>query len=357
MIAYKTLSEHDRATQKVQNQLKGLCSPIALAPNDASNTLREGAYKNNTDHVDLSAFTAVIHIDKQAMTIEIEPRASMRQLVAACLAEGLIPLVVPEFTSITVGGAIMGAALESSSHREGQFSDTALEYEVLLGDGSKLKVSPESHPDLFYGLSGSYGSLCLLTLVKLQLKPAKPFVHLTIEPFEDQGKLLATLKERSEADFVEGIVFEPNFGVVITGKLSDTPPHCGQNISQSKWMDRFFYHQILQLAQEGHKQATMTLSDYLFRLDRGAFWMGRFLLSPLLLLQAIFKFRVTTMPEKIKKNTSRFPVKKRTECLLSLSFWLDLQKCDDLPPLAQSPSAHQRTTFFCSRSLCTRRKN
>ena len=50
----------------------------------------------------------------------LEPGITMEEMVNYALENGVIPLVVPEFPGISVGGAISGAALESSSFRYGQ---------------------------------------------------------------------------------------------------------------------------------------------------------------------------------------------------------------------------------------------
>ena len=46
-----------------------------------------------------------------------------------------MPAVVPQLKTITLGGAVAGVGIESSSHRHGLVHDTMLELDVLLGDG------------------------------------------------------------------------------------------------------------------------------------------------------------------------------------------------------------------------------
>ena len=70
--------------------------------------------------------------------------------------------MVPEFKQITVGGSVMGAALESSSHAHGQFLDCCKSVTLLLPDGNIETCSRESNKLLFNSLSGSYGTLAIL---------------------------------------------------------------------------------------------------------------------------------------------------------------------------------------------------
>ena len=96
------------------------------------------------------------------MVVRAEPMVKMQALVEATLKHGMLPLVLPEFKHITVGGAIMGAALESSSHMHGDFLDACRSVELLLGNSSVVVCSPTERTDLFSALSGSYGTLALL---------------------------------------------------------------------------------------------------------------------------------------------------------------------------------------------------
>jgi hypothetical protein len=61
----------------------------------------------------------VEHDDFVVPNVTVQARCTFEALVQATLPYGYIPAVVPEFVTITVGGAIVGAALESSSFRHG----------------------------------------------------------------------------------------------------------------------------------------------------------------------------------------------------------------------------------------------
>ena len=84
-----------------------------------------------------------------------------------------------------VGGAINGGALESGSWKYGQFNDLCISFDVVkvsfvvhlrmapkvLGDGSLITCSSSQNQDLFYGLSGAYGTLGIIVCVTLQVVP------------------------------------------------------------------------------------------------------------------------------------------------------------------------------------------
>ena len=68
-----------------------------------------------------------------------EPRANegLEAWNGAQWLDGLVPKVVPEFRKITVGGALMGGAMESSSFAHGTFGDTISACELLLSNGTR----------------------------------------------------------------------------------------------------------------------------------------------------------------------------------------------------------------------------
>ncbi|HEY5899838.1 MAG TPA: FAD-binding protein, partial [Burkholderiales bacterium] len=67
--------------------------------------------------------------------VDAEGMITYEDLTRACLERGAMPAVVPQLKTITLGGAVAGVGIESSSHRYGLVHDTMLELEVLLGDG------------------------------------------------------------------------------------------------------------------------------------------------------------------------------------------------------------------------------
>jgi FAD/FMN-containing dehydrogenase len=73
------------------------------------------ATKMQLPYVDLSELTNVLDVDEEHMTITVEACCTMGDLLHHSLALGLIPQVLPEIRTMTIGGAIVGASLEASS--------------------------------------------------------------------------------------------------------------------------------------------------------------------------------------------------------------------------------------------------
>ena len=81
----------------------------------------------------MNDFQHVLSVDPQTRVIETEGMVTYEALSDAALTHGLMPAVVPQLKSITIGGAIGGIGIESSSFRYGLPHETVLEMDVLLG--------------------------------------------------------------------------------------------------------------------------------------------------------------------------------------------------------------------------------
>lgn len=227
--------------------------------------------------LDASDLDQVLTVDTKRKVAVVEPNVPMDKLIAATLKYGLVPPVIPEFPGITVGGGIQGGAGESSSFKWGFLSQTVNWVEYVLGNGSVVTASPEEHSDLFYGAAGSCGSLGVITAVEIQLIPAKKYVHLTYHPVESFKTAIDMLKKESgrENDFVDGIMFSNDSGVIITGTM--TEKKVGRLQKFSRALDPWYYlhAESINATKKVHEE-TVPLKDYLFRYNRGAFWVGRY---------------------------------------------------------------------------------
>ncbi|OAA57974.1 FAD-binding domain containing protein [Niveomyces insectorum RCEF 264] len=263
--------------------------------------------------VDISALHHVLHVDRARRVAVVEPNVPMDRLVAATLPHGLVPPVVMEFPGITAGGGFAGTAGESSSFRHGFFDQTVHRVEMVLANGDVVDATPaadDPRRDLFRGAAGALGTLGITTLLELKLVPARRYVKTTYHRCHSVAETLArlrveaTLSPANTNDYVDGILFAPDHGVVITGQMTDEePPAASASTSTSTSTatavqtfshrgDPWFYLHVQTRTRHldgggGHHTAATTeaspssvteyipLAEYLFRYDRGGFWVGR----------------------------------------------------------------------------------
>ena len=127
--------------------------------------------------LDVAAFDQVLAVDAAARTADVQAMTTYEHLVDATLAHGLMPTVVPQLRTITIGGAVTGLGIESSSFRAGLPHESVRELEILTGDGQVVTARPEGeHADLFRAFPNSYGTLGYALRLTIDLEPVHPFV-------------------------------------------------------------------------------------------------------------------------------------------------------------------------------------
>lgn len=227
--------------------------------------------------VDVSQLNRVLKVDKRRKVAIVESNVPMDKLIEATLPHGLVPPVVMEFPGITVAGGLQGGAGESSSFKYGTFNRTLNWYNIMLANGEVLRASPKQHADLYWGAAGAYGSLGVVTAAEIQLIPAKKCVNVTYHPvssFTEATRLIQKFT-KEPYDYIDGILYGSDNGVIITGSLSDTPH--GPIRTFTKRSDPWYYLHVEKISRTGKVyQESIPIYNYLFRYDRGAFWMGAY---------------------------------------------------------------------------------
>lgn len=274
----KKQTAHGKRVAKLCDQVAGFYAqnrPFKIY-HGSTNSTRIQVFKRD-EMIDTSHLNHVLHIDTDRKTVLVEPNVPMDKLVKATLKHGLIPPVVMEFPGITVGGGVQGGAGESSSFRYGTFQSICNEYEIITGDGTATICSAAHNSDLFYGTAGSYGTLGIMTSVELQLIQAKKYVELTYIPVSSFEESVEVLQEtcKKHYDYIDGIMFSPNNGVIMVGTLTNTKAHKVQRFARAH--DEWFYLHAQDISTRRIKHTeSIPIVDYLFRYDRGAFWVGAY---------------------------------------------------------------------------------
>jgi delta24-sterol reductase len=174
-----------------------------------------------------------------------------------------------------VAGIINGLALESSSHRHGLFPMNVTAFDVVLANGDVLEVTPESHPDLYATLPGSYGTLGIVTKASIQLVDARPFVHSRYRHFERASDYVQAFSAALGAhDFIEGFVMARDSHVLVTSDFSDARADLA-TYHAMKHGNLWYYEHATAQARLGAEDVVPTY-EYLFRHLRSLLWVSRF---------------------------------------------------------------------------------
>jgi FAD/FMN-containing dehydrogenase len=247
-------------------------SQIRLAKNTSN------LFRFRTDspdyRLDVSQFSQVLSIDPRSRTAIVGGMITYEDLVAATLRHGLMPLVVPQLKTITLGGAVSGLGIESTSLRSGMPHESVLAMEILTGDGRVVTATADNeHAALYKGFPNSYGTLGYTLSLTIELEPVKPFVHLRhfrftepAECFEAVAEVAATGSYKGhQADFIDGTAFSADEMYLSIGAFSDVAP----------WRSDYTRQRIYYQSLHGPKEDFLTISDYLWRWDTDWFWCSR----------------------------------------------------------------------------------
>lgn len=274
--------------------------PVSLQKKAVAHQVpKHGDARRGDTKIDVEDLDRILAIDPETRTCTCEPGVTFEDLVAATLAYDLVPLVVPELRTITVGGAVSGCSLESMSFRVGGFHDTCLAYEVVTTDGQVLDcTATNEHALVFEMMHGSFGTLGVLTKLTFSLVPAKRFVAMTYETYptleayqdairrhahaawfnpgdetptqrasgthrravdETSDDTTETTAAEPPPDFMDGIIHAADKYVLCLGRFVDSAPYT----HRYDWLG--VYWQSTGTRTEDY----LTTEDYFFRYDRG----------------------------------------------------------------------------------------
>jgi FAD/FMN-containing dehydrogenase len=267
----------DRAIARAEEEVRSM-DRVRLAKK-TSNLFRPR--DTTTDRLDLSAFTGVMEVteptDGRPGTATAGGLTTYEQLVDELLPHGVMPLVVPQLKTITLGGAVTGLGIESTSFRNGLPHESVTELRVLTGTGDVVTVAPDNeHADLYHAFPNSYGSLGYALTLTIETEPVHPYValrHVRFTRLSDTldaiGHIMAARDWDGEAvDFLDGVVFSGTESYLTLGRWADTVE--GQPRASDYTGQQVYYRSI-----QHRRRDVLTLRDYLWRWDTDWFWCSR----------------------------------------------------------------------------------
>jgi FAD/FMN-containing dehydrogenase len=291
-------------------------APVRLAK-PTSNLFRTRT-KTSAKGLDTSGLTGVIAIDAGTRTADVAGMCTYEDVVAATLRHGLAPLVVPQLKTITLGGAVTGLGIESTSFRTGLPHESVLEMDILTGSGEVLTATPHEHADLYRAFPNSYGTLGYAVRLRIDLEPVEPFValrHLRLHALEN---LVATMNEIIETggfdgeavDYLDGVVFSADESYLCLGRKTSAPGPVSDYTGQ-----QIYYRSIQH--DNGVAEDRLTIHDYLWRWDTDWFWCSEAFGAQNPRLRRLWprRYRRSNSYGKLMKYEQRFHLGDRIEKL------------------------------------------
>ncbi len=262
---------HDKAVAALLRSYAALPpgAPVRLAKS-TSNLFRPRRQVSRQG-LDVSGLAGVVSVDPVGRTADVQGMCTYEHLVDATLPYGLVPLVVPQLRTITLGGAVTGLGIESPSFRNGLPHESVLELDVITGAGEHLTVRADNeHAALFSAFPNSYGSLGYATRLRIRLEPVRPHValrHVRLDGLdalpEIVSKVVATREHNGQpVDFLDGVAFSPGEVYLTLASWADEVPATSDYTGQD-----VYYRSIRE-----RRTDALTAEDYLWRWDTDWFW-------------------------------------------------------------------------------------
>ncbi|HLR84532.1 MAG TPA: FAD-binding oxidoreductase, partial [Nocardioidaceae bacterium] len=261
---------HQRGVDRLVSSYRAIPTdrPVRLAKK-TSNLFR---VRDDLDAgLDVSDLDSVIEIDSANRTADVQGMATYERIVDTTLPHGYIPYVVPQLRTITLGGAVTGLGIESTSFRNGLPHESVTEMDILTGAGDVVTATPDGvHADLFEAFPNSYGSLGYATRLRILLERVPRYVHLRHVRFDSVARAADAIEEivgsgeyeGASVDALDGVVFAPDEVYLTVATFSDDASHTSDYTGQQ------IYYRSIQ-----HKTTdTLRIYDYLWRWDTDWFW-------------------------------------------------------------------------------------
>ena len=113
-------------------------------------------------------------VDPDTRTARVGAGARWQQVLDAAAPHGLAPLCGSS-PSVGVVGFLTGCGIGPLVRSVGLSSDHVRAFDVVTGAGEYLRVTPEDHSELFWGLRGGKATLGIVTAVEIDLLPISEF--------------------------------------------------------------------------------------------------------------------------------------------------------------------------------------
>ncbi len=266
-------SRHGERVQRIQAQVRQcdrsrfMCT---ARPNWLS--LSTTFFDKNACHKIPIPLYDILSLDEDKMTVTVEPMVSVGDITRYLIPKGYTLAVTLEISDATLGGLAFGVGMTTYSHKVGLYQETIVAYEVVLADGSCVRVTKDNeYSDLYHCLPWSHGTLGFLVGLELQIVRVKPYVHMRYIPVKGKKEYCDIMRELSGAndpkkdtpDYLEATVYNKNEAVIMVGNFADvdTPQKEAKVNHVTRWYKPWFYKYVETFLLKVRQFATSKFND------------------------------------------------------------------------------------------------
>jgi len=119
---------------------------------------------------DMTAQDYFIDFHDNSGVLQVQSGVLLADIIASFVPRGWFLQVTPGTKLITVGGAIASDVHGKNHHKLGCFSESVVEFNLMLADGSVVTCSKQDNTELFQATCGGMGLTGIILSAKIQLK-------------------------------------------------------------------------------------------------------------------------------------------------------------------------------------------
>lgn len=155
--------------------------------------------------ISMSSMRRMEPVDRSGPTVDVEAGVLWRDLVRQLAPERLVPPVLTNNLSVTVGGTLAVAGIGLASFKYGTQGDNVRELDVVTGTGEMVTCDRKRHADLFWGSLSGLGQAGIITRARLDLRETKPMTRTYYLLYRDLAPFLEDAKRAMESGRFDAI--------------------------------------------------------------------------------------------------------------------------------------------------------
>lgn len=154
------------------------------------------------DMLELLSLRWLLEFNAETGVLRCMAGATLDDILNVFVKRGWFLAITPGTRFVSVGGAIASDVHGKNHHHHGCFSESLLEFDLMLADGSVLTCSRTQHSELFHATCGGMGLTGIILRATLKLAPIRSaFINQVVTKAENLTEALELFSAKASATY------------------------------------------------------------------------------------------------------------------------------------------------------------
>ena len=150
---------------------------------------RTSTYKKDCNHIEID-LRDILEVDTERMVVRVEPLANMGQFVDTSCPWATRSKSWSKWKTSPLEVSAWAWAWRRPVTAYGLIQETVVAYEIVTADGTLMRVTKDSDPELFHALPWSHGTLGFLVALELRDRAGQTVRSHEVHPLPQHGRAL-----------------------------------------------------------------------------------------------------------------------------------------------------------------------